>query len=371
MKLNPFRIEQYYDRYEFVTQYMLSSSDAESRSIRDLLSLEANASEAFLEHWCGYTESRGAPYLRQEIIKQHKPNMFSINNALVFSAAEEAIFVAYHSLLSAGDHVIVESPCYESAIEVARSTGASVSLWQRHYEDAWEHDLTALKKLIQPNTKLIYINSPHNPTGTEISRSNLDAIVAVARDAAAWLFSDEVYRNLEHNPSTRLPIAAELYERAFSLGSMSKSYGLPGLRLGWLVCQNQDALTTMRNLKDYTSICASAPSEFLTALALRHTEKIIGRNLSTIQKNVLLLDGFMARNSNIFSWVRPTASAIGFPHMAVKNVTTFCETLAQECSVLLLPGTVYDQPQHVRVGFGRANMNEALEVFETWLQKTN
>jgi aspartate/methionine/tyrosine aminotransferase len=173
-----------------------------------------------------------------------------------------------------------------------------------------------------------------------------------------------VYRELEHNPRHRLPAACDLDPRAVSLGSISKSYGLSGLRIGWLVTRDADLREAVLRLKDYTTICSSAPSELLTAVALRHRQVLLDRNLTIVEGNLALLDDFFARHSETFAWTRPTAGPIGFPRLTgVSDVDGFCERLAQT-GVLLLPGSVYDQPAHVRIGFGRANMPEALELLE-------
>lgn len=368
MNLKPFRIEHYYAKYEFTAQFMLSSSDAQSRTIAELLSLEPGARETFDEHWLGYTESPGAPYLREAVAGIY--NTISNNDVLVLSSAEEGIFVAYHALLSADDHVIVETPCYESGLELARSTGAEISQWQRHFEDGWAHDLAALEALIRPNTKLIYINTPSNPTGINMTPEVFGAVMNLAKERGIIVFCDEVYRELEHDPSTRLPAACDAYENAISLGSMSKSYGLPGLRLGWLASRNPELLEKCLHFKYYTTICSSAPSEFLTALALRQRETILTRNLEIVHHNLPLLEGFLARHADLFSWVQPNASPIGFPKVNIAgDVMDFCEEIVRETGVLLLPGGVYDQPRHVRMGYGRSNMPEALEKLEMYLDR--
>ncbi len=368
MKLNPFRLEEYYGNYEFTAKYMLSSSDAESRTIKDLLELEEGSQEQFLNLWCGYTEAPGAPYLREAIANIY--NTIEAKDVLVMAAAEEGIFVFYHALAGAGDHIIVETPCYESAFELARSIGAEVSRWQRHYEDGWEHNVRALENLIRPNTKIIAFNSPHNPTGLNMKREVLEHIIELAKSKNITVFCDEVYRELEHDLSTRLPAVCDIYENAVSLGSMSKSYGLAGLRPGWLVTRNADMLEKFLAFKYYTSICNSAPSEFLAALALRHREVLIKRNLEIIYENLPLLEAFMARYNHMFEWVKPKASPIGFPRFKLnQDVTAFCEKVVKETSVLLLPGTVYDEPKHLRIGYGRSNMPEALGQLEGYLKK--
>jgi aspartate/methionine/tyrosine aminotransferase len=358
VELKPFRIERFYARYEFTTRYMLSSSDCESRTIAELLELEPDATQRLHATWCGYTESEGSPELRAAIAALYEH--IEPDDVIVTSCAEEGIFLLYHALLRPGDHAIVETPCYESALEVARSTGAEIDQWRRSYEDGWAHDLDALEALIRPGTALLYVNQPHNPTGTLMDRATLEHVVGLG----VRLFGDEVYRELEHDPRDRLPAACDLDERAVSLGSISKSYGLPGLRIGWLVTRDAALRDAISRLKDYTTICSSAPSEFLTALALRHREVLTERNHAIVARNLPLVDDFIARHPDTFAWVRPTASPIGFPRVTgVGDVERFCERLAA-AGVLLLPGAVYDEPGHVRMGFGRANMPEALHVLE-------
>ncbi len=333
MQINPFRIEQYFGKYEFTAKYLLSSSDAESRTIKELLDLEPGAHERLLEHWCGYTESPGAPWLREAIAAIYK--QITPGDILVVAAAEEAIFVLYHALVGPGDHVIVETPCFESGLEVARSTGAQVSEWRRTFESNWAHDVSALEKLLRPDTKVIYINTPHNPTGLLMPAAVFQQVLALAASRNIILFSDEVYRELEHDPTTRLPAACEVHEHAVSLG---------------------------------TTICSSAPSEFLTALALRHREILVQSNLQIVLRNLRLLDAFIQQRQHLFEWVKPNAGPIGFAHFKPQlDVFAFCENVVRDSGVLLLPGTVYDQPRHVRFGFGRKNMAESLAQFGAYL----
>ena len=365
MDLGPFRIERYYARYEFTTRYMLSSSDCESRTIEEVLALEPDAHGRLLGTWCGYTESEGSPELREAIAAMYVG--IDPDEVIVTACAEEGIFLLNHALLGSGDHAIVETPCYESALELARSTGAAVSEWRRRYEDGWAHDFDALERSLRPDTRLIYINQPHNPTGTLMDRAMLERVGELASSHGLILFGDEVYRELEHDPRDRLSAACELHERAVSLGSISKSYGLPGLRLGWLVTRDAATREAVMRLKDYTTICSSAPSEVLTAIALRNRGVLVARNLGIVARNLPLLDDFFGRHAGMFEWVRPTASPIGFPRVTgVADVDDLCERLA-ELGVLLLPGSVYDEPAHVRVGFGRANMPEALVLLEASL----
>ena len=366
MQITPFRIEEYMARHEFSAKYLLSSSDAESVTIADLLALEPGAQDAFLKHWCGYTESRGAPWLREVLATIY--TSISADQLIVVSAAEEAIFLFYHALLTPSDHAIVETPCYESALTVAKSTGAAISEWRRKPESGWAHDLAALDALIRPNTRALYINTPHNPTGLLMPSEVFRNVLELAARHGIYVFCDEVYRELEHNPADRLPAACDLYDRAISLGSVSKTYGLPGLRLAWLVSHDTEFLQKIISLKHYTTICASAPSEFLTALAFRHRQKFIDRNLQIVRHNLPLLSAFFSRHSDLFDWTPPNASTIGFARFKLPgDVQGFCQQLVQQTGILLLPGTVYDEPRHIRFGYGRRNLPEALAQLESWL----
>jgi aspartate/methionine/tyrosine aminotransferase len=367
MRLRPFRIENYFVKHEFSAKYLLANSDCESRCIGDVLALEPGAEERFRDQWCGYTEAPGAPGLREAVGGIY--TRIKSDDVLVLSCAEEGIFVLYHALVGAEDHVIVETPCFESGLEVARSTGAQVSEWRRQPADGWSHDLDTLEKLIQPNTKVLYICTPHNPTGLLMPKPIYESVMQLAGKHGITVFCDEVYRELEHDPAARLPAACDVYEHAVSLGSMSKVYGLPGLRLGWLASRDAGSLRRCQEFRLYTTICNSAPSEFLSAVALRHRDVLVKPNLETVQKNLALLDAFFARRADLFDWVRPDASPIGFVRFKpARDVQEFCDDVVSKSGVMLLPGSVYDEPRHIRFGFGRKNMPEALERFEGYLR---
>ncbi len=215
-----------------------------------------------------------------------------------------------------------------------------------------------------PGTRAIVINSPHNPTGYHMPRTVFDRVVALSERTGALLFSDEVYRESEYRPEDRLPAACDVSPRAVSLGVMSKTYGLPGLRIGWISTHDADLLQRMAQLKDYTTICNAAPSEFLAGVALRHREVLVNRTVDLLRRNLAHLDAFMARHREHFEWRRPGAGPIAFPALAGSaaemGADAFCEHLVRKSGVLLLPGTVYGVPGHVRVGFGRRDIPEAL-----------
>jgi len=366
MQISAFKIERYFARYEFHVDYVLCASDCESMPIEDLLAFEPDAAERFHRLWLGYTESQGSPALRREICKIYRH--IAPDQVLVHTGAEEAIFLFMHAMLTAEDHVIVHWPCYQSLMEVARSVGCEVSMWKADEKNGWALDPDALQQLIKSNTRVIVINTPHNPTGYLMPASTFKTVSNIAQANNIILFSDEVYRESEYRIEDRLPAACDLGSHTVSLGVMSKTYGLPGLRIGWVATQNEDIYNRMAVLKDYTTICNSAPSEFLAELALRHRKAVVDRTQNIISDNLKLLDAFLGRHSGRFSWQRPSAGAIGFPRLLDGDVEVFCDALVKDSGVLLLPGTVYDDSaNHFRIGFGRKNLIEAIERVENFL----
>jgi aspartate/methionine/tyrosine aminotransferase len=184
------------------------------------------------------------------------------------------------------------------------------------------------------------------------------------------IFSDEVYRGLELDPNHRLPALAEINDSAVSLGVMSKTYGLAGLRIGWIATRDVRLLSKLAAFKDYTTICNSAPSEFLATLALRHAERIAERNRQIIRGNLEHLDHFFESHSDRFNWHRPKAGSIAFPALLHGKADRFCADLAAKAGVLLVPGTLFGKyPGAFRIGFGRKNLPEALSHLEKYIRQ--
>lgn len=368
MNLPSFKLERYFAKYEFTTEYLLCSSDCEAMSVADLLALEPGAAENFQQVWLGYTESQGSPALREEICKLYET--IEPDDILVHSGAGEAIFLFMLAAFKEYDHVIVHSPGYQSLADVAKAAGCDVSPWRARQENNWALDLDELRHLMRTNTKAIVINTPHNPTGYLMSRTDYDAVHKFAQENNLLVFSDEVYRESEYDSSSRLPAGCDYGEHAVSLGVTSKTYGLAGLRIGWIATKNKNIYRKMASLKDYTTICNSAPSEFLAEVAMRHRKKLYERNIDIIKQNLLVIDNLFDRYPLFFEWIRPQAGSMAFPHYLGGNVEQFCDRLVKEAGVLLLPGTVYDDAQnHFRLGLGRKNLPQAVERLEQFLAK--
>ncbi|HSL47224.1 MAG TPA: aminotransferase class I/II-fold pyridoxal phosphate-dependent enzyme [Anaerolineales bacterium] len=366
MNLHPFKLERYFARYEFNTEYLLCSSDCESMSIADLLAMEEGSAERFQRVWLGYTESQGSPALRAEICNLYET--IEPDDVLVHTGAEEAIFLFMFAVFEPGDHVIVHSPSYQSLAEVARSAGSDVSSWRAREENGWSLDLEELRQLTRANTKAIILNTPHNPTGYLMPHDEYKALHEFAKENNLLLFSDEVYRESEYDPANRLPAGCDFGEHAVSLGVTSKTYGLAGLRIGWIATKNKKIYEKMASLKDYTTICNSAPSEFLAELTMRNRQRLAERNLGIIKVNLQIMDEFFSRHADLFSWVRPQAGSMAFPRLLKGDVEEFCGRLVKEAGVLLLPGSIYDDPDnHFRLGLGRKNLPQAVEKLEAFL----
>ena len=365
--LAPFKLERFFAEYEFKVRYLLSASDCESLTLNELLALaDADSQERWQRLALGYTESQGDPTLRLEIAAQYAG--LTADDVLVL-VPEEGIYIAMQTLVQPGDHVIAIHPAYQSLHEVARARGAEVTAWPVLPSDdgaGWRLDMEALSAAITPQTRLLVINFPHNPTGHLATRAELEALIVLARQHDLYLFSDEMYRGLEYDAAHRLPAVSTLYEKGISLAGLSKTHAVPGLRLGWLATRAPGLMARWMAYKDYTTICHSAPSEVLGLMAVRAQAQILQRNLDLIGANLALAEVFFARHTALFGWPPPLAGSISFPEWrGPGTVEAFCEGVLERQGVLLVPGAIFDVPgRRFRLGLGRRNFPEGLARLE-------
>lgn len=369
MNIPPFKLEEFWKKYEFTTPYLLCCSDAENWGLEELLSLaDPDSKKLWQSLTLGYTESPGHPLLRKEIAGLYAS--LSAEHVFTFAGAEEGIYCAMRVLIQPGDHVIVVDPCYQSLAVLPEKFGAEVTVIQLKIEDRWQLDLTEVQKAFRSNTKLIVLNFPHNPTGTILQREVQDGLIQLAKTNGAYIFCDEVYRFMELDEALRLPSIADEYDRGISLNVMTKSFGLAGLRIGWLATCDVSFLKEAGSYKLYTSICNSAPSEILAIMALRAKELILKRNRDIMLTNLKILDAFMERNRHYLSWVRPQSGTMAVLKLLLPlSVEKFAEDLVEAEGILIMPGSVFDLPGNFfRIGFGRRNMPDILERFEAYLK---
>lgn len=369
MPLPPFRLERFFARHEFAVEHVLCASDCESWTVGELLELDPGAGEAFQGLRLGYTESPGAPGLRREIAALYET--VDPDDVLVFSGGQEAIFALMQVALEPGERLFVHFPAYQSLHEVARARGCDVVLWRAREEDGWALDPAFLRwQLLQGSggpARAVVVNSPHNPTGSVLAPERLEDLAGLAREEGLLLVSDEAYRFLELRQEDRAPAACDLDGTALSLGVLSKSFGLPGLRIGWIATRDRALLDRLAGVKDYLTICSSAPSELLAELALRHRDAVLERNRGIVRENLALLEDFLERRGDLFEWVPPAAGPVAYPALrAGQGANAFCAELLERTGVLLLPGSLFDDcdHRHVRIGFGRKDFPEGLARLE-------
>ena len=372
--LPEFRLEAYFGVWEFNARYHLTASDAETLALSELL---AFADAGDLERWkhlrLGYIETAGTRALREAIADTY--DRISPEDILCFAGAEEGLYCAMHALLQPGDHALVLVPNYQS-METVPSSICDVSGMPLHAEDGWNIDLDAVRSQMRKNTRLVAVNFPNNPTGKIADRQTFQALVDLCRKRNIYFFSDEVYRGIERDPAKRLPQAADLYERALSLNVVSKAYGLPGLRVGWIACRDRAVLDRMEKLKHYLSICNAGPSEVLARIALRAGEAIMERNRAICIENLEKLDAFFRRHVDRFEWYEPDGGCVAYPrYLGPEGVEAFCKRLVDEAGVLLLPASMYNSrllpapADRFRIGYGRRGMDEALAAFDEFLME--
>jgi hypothetical protein len=370
-----FELEVYLSQWEFKAAYHMSASDIESMTISELLSLVPdNQRKSMDDLWLGYTESYGSPELLEEISNTYEN--LAPEDLLCFAGAEEGIYTAMKVLLNSDDHAIVIVPNYQASetipMDICDVTGVAL-----RPEDDWQLDIDAVRKAIRPNTKLISINFPHNPTGVILELDRYNELIELCREHGIYIFSDEVYRLIERDPSLRLPQIVDVYEKGLSLNVMSKAYGLPGLRIGWIAAKDRLLLESMERYKHYLSICNSAPSEYLATIALRSRDTILMKNRDLVNRNASLLDDFFSQFPDLFEWRRPDGGCVAFPrYSGEEGADAFCEDLLKHTGVLLLPPRVYSSKlshtpkDRFRIGFGRRHVAEGLKVFRDYLMRT-
>jgi aspartate/methionine/tyrosine aminotransferase len=233
----------------------------------------------------------------------------------------------------------------------------------------------AVLAAIRPTTRVVYVNFPNNPTGKVIDSTDFERLVRGCDERGVWLFSDEVYRGLERDPARTLPPAADLSERALSLNVTSKSLGLPGLRLGWIVCRDRELLSRLERAKHYTTICNAAPSEVLARIAVKARETLLKRNRAIIADNLAQFGAFFGEFPEFFQWAPPDGGSVIFPrYLGADGVEAFCHALVEEASVLLLPASIFASDlnpvpaDRFRIGLGRTDSAAGLAAVRSWLR---
>jgi aspartate/methionine/tyrosine aminotransferase len=368
-----FALETYFSKWEFSATHHMTASDAQSISVGEMLDIAGLPHTTLSDLHLGYTETWGAPDLRQAISETY--DKLEAKNILCFAGAEEGVYAAMRVLLDPDDHAIVVVPNYQAAetipLDICAVSGVGLNP-----DRNWYLDLDEIRDAIRPNTKLISVCFPNNPTGHIIPKEDYVNLVKICRQHDLYLFSDEVYRGVELDSNKRIDQVADAYEKGLSLNVMSKAYGLPGLRIGWIATQDEEVLGDLEKYKHYLSICNSAPSERLAVIALSVREALLDKSLTLMRTNIEKLDRFFGDYPDIFDWQHPDGSCIGFPRFKGRGgVEVFCKDLVKENGVLLLPASIYRSElmrapdDRFRIGFGRANIDAGLTAFREFVDR--
>jgi aspartate/methionine/tyrosine aminotransferase len=377
--LPDFALEVHFVKHEFSAQHHLTASDAQTLTISELLALATEEERAEFENLpLGYTQTWGAPKLREAIAATYQN--LDPSDVLVFVGAQEAIYLAFQVLAGPGDHVIVTVPNYQAMESVPIAAGAEVTglpIWEGEGSALrWTLDLDHLTSLIRPNTRVIAVNVPNNPTGFVPDAATWQALNNLCAERGILLFSDEVYRGIEIDASRRLPQAADLHEQAVSLNVMSKAYGLPGLRIGWLASRNRELLRKIERSKHYTSICNAGPSEVLATIALRNAEQLTQRNSQIVRENYTSLLKFADQWGDAIEVYAPDGGCVLFPrYTRSEGVEEFTQNLVHDHGALLLPASVYRSQlmeipdDRFRLGIGRLNPSPGWSEVDAYLHR--
>jgi aspartate/methionine/tyrosine aminotransferase len=371
MKLPPFLLERWMTRHETNVQFDIAESGILPLSTNDLLDFEPPAERAatidrLLAIPLGYSEARGTIALRQMLADTYARG--TADHILVTTGAIEANYLLYNVLLDAGDHVIAPYPAYQQLYEVPRAIGCDVSLWHVGPETGYRYDVDALERMLTPKTKLIVVNTPHNPTGAMLSPADAARVYALAESVGATVIGDEAYRWLDVPGGE--PFAGPMFDRGdrgISVGTLSKPFGLPGLRIGWIAA-SPEMVERCWALRDYITLSPGKLNDALACLGLKHRDAIVARNTAIIEANLAAATAWLAARPYL-SWTPPRggllalikydASVINLPSLEL------ADRLAIDHSVMLAPGSAFGYEHHLRMGIGQRP-----DVFAEGLRRT-
>jgi aspartate/methionine/tyrosine aminotransferase len=354
--LSPFRLERWFVEFEFVPGIRnLTASGPYDATTQELLALEdEGTTERYLTLGLGYIENSGSESLRQAVSSLY--TTLKAEDIQMTSGASEALFLLSWFMMEPGANIVVEEPCYENLPGVASFLGFEVRRLPLHMEDGWKPNLEQLARLIDEKTRLIYLVHPHNPTRSTLQVEEMQAIARMAQRVGALVVNDELFRliSLDGEPT---PSIMDVTEHAIGIGDMTKPWGLGGLRIGWIASRNHQLLQRVSEARDYSTMCSSAPGEFLAEVALRHASQLIAPRLAAARANREQLAEVIAQAKAHFqglpAWQRPEASYTAFVELPFP-AEAFCRHLALERRILLLPGSVFGPAYEnfIRVGLG-------------------
>lgn len=357
MKLARFELERWMTTWELDVDFDIAESGVYPLSLEELYDLipadaGTDLQETLQTMRLGYSEARGTLGLRKAIADTYE--RATPEDVLVTTGAIEANFLIFNALLQEDDHVVAVSPAYQQLLSVPKAITTNVTEWTVAQGEGFRYDLDVLETLVTPSTKLIVINTPHNPTGAMLDQAELQRVIDIARRNDAWVLSDEAYRWLEHPDGVRMPAPAhDLGDKVISVGTMSKPFGLPGLRVGWLVA-NPELVATCWGIRDYVSLSPSGLSDAIALTAILNREFIFDRNSKIISENMQVANAWFREHADLVSWQPPRAGLLAMMRYNLDIPSTeLADRLAKDVRVMLAPGSAFGLEHHLRIGVGQ------------------
>ncbi|NQJ69354.1 aminotransferase [Streptococcus suis] len=369
MKLPRFGVEEWLNVHETSATYDIAGVSISALTLDELFALSGTIPEDFYKKLqstkLNYGWIEGSPAFKEAVSQLYEH--VAPEQILQTNGATGANLLVLYSLIEPGDHVISLYPTYQQLYDIPKSLGAEVDLWQIEEEHGWLPDLEKLRQLIRPNTKMICINNANNPTGAVMDRTYLEELAEIADEVGAYILSDEVYRSFSE---LDVPSIIDVYDKGIAVNSLSKTYSLPGIRVGW-VAANHQVTEILRDYRDYTMICAGVFDDMVAQLALASRQEILKRNRRILEENLAILDQWIEEEP-LVSYIRPAVVSTSFVKIAVEMpMEDFCLQLLQEHGVLLVPGNRFDRDGYVRLGFAceQETLIKGLEKLSQFLRR--
>ena len=371
MKLKPFLLDMWLDRFEHGIEFNLAASTGPVWTVQELLELGGErAREAYLHHKLVYSRPAGAEGLREAIAEMQGVPVESVQ---VVTGASEALNILMWLADEPGANVILPLPGFTTFSALPESLGLETRFYRVRRENNFQIDIDEIKRLADSHTKLILVNTPHNPTGATVSDAEFDDLHAFAYQHGIQLVSDEVYHPIYHGRATR---SAARLPHATVISDFSKAFPFAGTRTGWMVEHDEKRRPRYWTARAYFSVTNNTPGEILTEVAARHHREVLGRSQQIASQNLEQLDRFMRNHADVLGWIRPQGGMTAFPWLRSEEATRpFCEAAAER-GILLAPGDCFDVPSHFRLGFAASGelFSKALDRFgefvKTWSPRT-
>ena len=370
MKIKPFAVEGWMNAWEVGAKYNIAETCVDSISMNELFELTGEDKTEFLNRLCArrlsYGDIEGLPEFRKGVCGLYKT--LNIENIVPTHGASGANHHVFYSLISPGDRVVSIMPTYQQLYSIPESYGADVQILHLSKENNYLPDLEKLRRLVTPETKMICINNPNNPTGALMSEQMLREIVEIARSADAWILCDEVYRHLSQEDGW-CPSIVDLYEKGISVSSMSKVFSLAGLRLGWIATHDMSVVKSCLSHRDYNLVSCGVFDEMLAAAALKHRDKLLERSRKIVRENLQILDDWVGSEPHV-SYVKPKAgtTALVYYDLDISSYE-FCEEMYKKTGAFVTPGDCFEVPHSMRIGYayGKQDLIDGLKAISEYI----